>query len=106
MFGKNAKQNEELTFKKANKNDLFLHVKDIHGSHVIICSENPDNDTILCGCEVALLLNGQESGEIQASKVRNIKKGSFIGQVLFASYETYTIRSIREETKKLLKNFR
>ena len=104
LFGKNAKQNELVTFKKANKDDLFLHVKDMHGSHVVICSSSPDNDTILTACEIALLLSGLECGDIQFTKVRNVKKGSFIGQAILTSYQTYTIKEIRSKTKKLLKN--
>ena len=101
-YGKNAKQNEFLTFKKANKNDLFLHIKDEHGSHVIISSSNPSNEVILSACEIALLLSGKEDGEVQATEVRNIKKGSFQGQAILTSYKSYIIKSIRSKTKKLL----
>src|SRR5690606_29701700 len=34
--GKNNRQNDYLTQKIANSNDIWLHVKDIPGSHVII----------------------------------------------------------------------
>jgi len=36
LVGKNARRNDELTFKIAHKNDLWLHAKDSPGSHVII----------------------------------------------------------------------
>lgn len=36
LLGKNAKANDELTLKVANKNDLWLHAKDVAGSHVVI----------------------------------------------------------------------
>lgn len=36
FVGKNAKNSDELSFKFANKEDLWLHVKDVPGSHVII----------------------------------------------------------------------
>ena len=36
LVGKNAKANDELTLKVATKNDLWLHVKDVSGSHVVI----------------------------------------------------------------------
>ena len=101
-YGKNAKQNELLTFKKSNKNDLFLHIKDEHGSHVVIASSNPSNEVILTACEIALLLSGKEEGEIQATEVKNIKKGSFVGQAILTSYKSYIIKSVRSKTKKLL----
>jgi predicted ribosome quality control (RQC) complex YloA/Tae2 family protein len=34
--GKNARNSDELSFKFASKNDLWLHVKDVPGSHVIV----------------------------------------------------------------------
>ena len=36
LLGKNAKANDELTLKVANKNDLWLHAKDVAGSHVVV----------------------------------------------------------------------
>lgn len=36
LVGKNARQNDELTLKIAKKDDLWLHTKDVPGSHVII----------------------------------------------------------------------
>jgi predicted ribosome quality control (RQC) complex YloA/Tae2 family protein len=35
-IGKNAKANDTLTLKYARKNDLWLHAKDVSGSHVVI----------------------------------------------------------------------
>ena len=95
-----------MTFKRANKNDLFLHIQNEHGSHVIIEGNEPDNDTILTACEIALLMSGKDCGDIQYTLVRNVKKGSYIGQAILTSYKTYTIKQIREETQKLLSNSR
>ena len=36
LIGRNAKNNDELTQRIASKNDLWLHAKDVAGSHVII----------------------------------------------------------------------
>ncbi len=36
FVGKNARNNDELSFKFAHKNDTWLHAKDVTGSHVII----------------------------------------------------------------------
>ncbi len=36
FVGKNARNNDELSFKFANKEDLWLHAKDVSGSHVVI----------------------------------------------------------------------
>lgn len=40
--GRNNRQNDILTMKTAAKNDLWLHTKDIHGSHVIISCEGKE----------------------------------------------------------------
>lgn len=36
LVGKNARYNDELTLKVANKEDLWLHAKDVAGSHVVV----------------------------------------------------------------------
>jgi predicted ribosome quality control (RQC) complex YloA/Tae2 family protein len=36
LVGKNAKANDVLTLKVATKNDLWLHAKDVAGSHVVV----------------------------------------------------------------------
>ena len=36
LVGRNNRQNDQLTLKTAAKTDIWLHTKDIHGSHVII----------------------------------------------------------------------
>ena len=40
LVGKNDKQNDYLTTRLANNDDIWFHVKDFHGSHVILKTEN------------------------------------------------------------------
>ena len=101
-FGKNKEQNNNLTFKKANKEDTFIHVSNVSASHVIIFSHKVDKELLLVGLEIALLLSGKIDAELQVSKVKDIKKGQSIGQVLLNKYETYNLREVRDSTKKLL----
>jgi predicted ribosome quality control (RQC) complex YloA/Tae2 family protein len=42
--GKNAKNNDLLTLKYAKKQDVWLHARDVSGSHVIV--RNPQNKTV------------------------------------------------------------
>src|SRR5690606_5946241 len=51
--GKNNKQNDYLTMKFAHKEDVWLHTKDIPGSHVVIKSADPSEDTIIEAATVA-----------------------------------------------------
>ena len=43
LIGKNAVKNELLTFNIAKKEDIFLHAKDVPGSHVIIKKRSNQN---------------------------------------------------------------
>ncbi len=48
LVGRNNRQNDRLTLKTAAKTDVWLHTKDIHGSHVIIRTEGkPVTETAL-----------------------------------------------------------
>ncbi len=44
LVGRNARNNDELSFRHASREDLWLHAKDVTGSHVII--RNPSGKTI------------------------------------------------------------
>lgn len=54
-IGKNNRQNDYLTHKKAKKNDLWFHVKDAPGSHVILKKDNRDftNNSLLTAAKLA-----------------------------------------------------
>lgn len=55
FIGKNNRQNDYLTHKKAKKNDLWFHVKDAPGSHVILKNDNRDftNTSLLTAARMA-----------------------------------------------------
>ena len=103
-FGKNKEQNNNLTFKKANKEDTFIHVANYSASHVVIFSSNVNKEILLVGLEIALLLSGKSDAELQVAKIKDIKKGQFVGQVLLNKYESYNLKEVRDSTKKLLLN--
>ena len=102
-FGKNKEQNNFLTFKKANKDDVYLHVANYHGAHVIIFDNNPDKDIILLASEIAIILSNLESGDIYIADVKDVKKGDSLGEVNLIKYETITLHEVRESSKQLLK---
>ena len=94
--GKNNIQNDYLTLKFANKNYLWLHTKNIPGSHVILCSDNPTDTAI----EEAAVLAAYYSKAKNSTKVpvdytlvKNIKKpnGAKPGMVIYnTNYTIYT----------------
>ncbi len=48
LVGRNNRQNDQLTLKTAAKTDMWLHTKEIHGSHVIIRAEGREvSDTAI-----------------------------------------------------------
>lgn len=106
LFGKNSKKNDELTFKQANKNDLFMHVKDYHGSHVIIKGENPSNEVKLLAAEICLTLSNTTAGDIQYTEVKNVKKSDTPGKVNLLSYQLIHLNDVRQETKEIIKKAR
>ena len=46
LVGRNNKENDYLTLKYANKSDIWFHVKDFHGSHVILKFLNESNHNL------------------------------------------------------------
>ena len=102
-FGKNMQQNNDISFKLAKKEYMYFHIKDYHGSHVVVFSDNPSKEMILTAAEMCLILSNKTSGDVQYTFIKNIKKGPELGLALLNSYELITLHSVREETYELLK---
>ena len=102
-FGRNGLQNEELTFKKAGKEDTFLHVKDYPGAHVVILQGEGEEILRLAG-ELCLYLSHLSNGTIMVAKKKDVKKNpSHIGLVNILKYKTREVKFIREESLTLFK---
>ena len=96
LVGRNNKENDYLTCKFANKNDIWFHTKDIHGSHVIL-KTNPNEivpDDVLF--EVAKLAAKHSKAKnsshvpVDFCKVSFVKKpsGSKPGYVIYSNNKT------------------
>ena len=103
-IGKNNIQNDYLSLKFANKNHLWLHTKNIPGSHVILCSNNPSDKSI----EEAAILAAYYSKAKNSTKVpvdytlvKNLKKpnGAKPGMVIY--HTNYTIYTEPKDYNKL-----
>ena len=103
FFGKNMQQNNDISFKIAKKEHYYFHIKDYHGSHVVIANDNPSKEMILTAAEMCLILSNKTSGDVQYTQIKNIKKGPELGLALLNSYELITLHSVREATYELLK---
>ncbi len=77
--GKNNKQNDYLTNKFASPNDIWLHTKDIPGSHVVIRSNNPDETTLMEAANIAAYFSkAKHSGSVPVDYtfIKHVKKPS------------------------------
>jgi predicted ribosome quality control (RQC) complex YloA/Tae2 family protein len=102
-YGKNAKQNEEITFKIGKKDEYYFHIKDYHGSHVVVANSNPTNEEKLIAAELCLILSGKNAGDVQFTQLKNVKKGGSDGLALLNTHQLITIKNVREGTFNLLK---
>jgi len=95
-YGKNNIQNDYVTFKHAKKDYTWFHAKDFHGSHVVVNSNDLDEDIIrFCANIAAYYSKGRFSSSVpvnycQVSKLKKIPK-SKIGLVQLSNYQTIYI---------------
>lgn len=112
-IGKNNIQNDYLTLKFANKNHMWLHTKNIPGSHVILCSDNPSDVALEeAGILAAYYSKAKNSTKVHVdyTKVKNLKKpnGSKPGMVIYHTNHTlYTepslYNNLKIENNKIIK---
>ncbi|MBQ1390244.1 MAG: NFACT family protein [Firmicutes bacterium] len=95
LVGRNNLENDELTLKMAEKTDLWLHTKDIHGSHVILRTggAEPEAADIYCAAAIAAWYSkarGSSQVPVDYVKVRYVKKpsGAKPGMVIFTNNRT------------------
>ena len=104
-FGKNASQNDYLSFvMKLDRDYMWLHIKNISGSHIVICSHKPTENELLFACEIALLCSHQKAGEIVYTKKKNVRRGHTLGEAIIKNQTTIKLNKIREETVEAFAN--
>ena len=96
--GRNNRQNDELTFKSARKDDLWLHAQKVHGSHVIIVCNGvkPPDDTITQAAQLAAYYSEAGGGQnipVDVTPVKQVKKlpGAKPGMVIYHTYNTVIV---------------
>lgn len=93
LVGKNNRQNEELTLRKADKNHYWLHSRHYPGSHVILCTKSPDPAALEFAASLAAWYSKARSSpkvEVVWTQVKNVKKlpGAKPGMVQYADYRS------------------
>lgn len=106
--GKNNKQNDILTLKTASSNDIWLHTKDVPGSHVIIRKlqqDIPDSTLLEAAYLAAYHSKARQSSNVQVdyTQVRNVKKpsGAKPGMVIYENYRTLVVTPDEDIIKKM-----
>ena len=98
LVGRNNKENEELTLRRAGKQDLWFHARNIPGSHVVLFTEGREvSDAALL--RAAQLAAAWSSGKNQPklpvdyTTVRQVKKlsGGKPGMVNYYNYQTVLV---------------
>lgn len=96
--GRNNRQNEELTFRLARKDDLWLHAQKVHGSHVIIScgGTTPPDDTVTQAAQLAAYYAESTGGQnipVDITAVKQVKKtpGGKPGMVIYHTYRTVIV---------------
>ena len=96
FVGKNNRQNDELTLKFARSQDIWLHTKNIPGSHVIIQKKQNEEipDTVIVkAAELAASHSKAKNAPkvpVDYTVVKNVKKpsGAKPGMVIYDHYNT------------------
>lgn len=112
FIGRNSKQNDYLTLKMANKEDYFLHVRNLAGSHVIL---KPNGDVTEKDIITAAYLAAKNSSvskedkvEVDYTKKKNVNKpkNAKAGMVYYENFKTILVDMNTDFTKdlKLIEN--
>ncbi|SES65854.1 Predicted component of the ribosome quality control (RQC) complex, YloA/Tae2 family, contains fibronectin-binding (FbpA) and DUF814 domains [Natronincola peptidivorans] len=98
LVGKNNKQNDEITLKIADKEDLWFHVKDRPGSHVVLRLSDSDytDRSILEAASLAAYYSKAKNATkvaVDYTQRKNVRKpkGAKPGMVIYDNYSTILV---------------
>lgn len=98
LVGRNARQNERLTFDLARRGDLWLHVRGAPGSHVIIRSggQSVQEATLRMAGQLAAYYSsqrGEQAAVVSYTQRQNVSRapGGRPGQVVMRHERTITV---------------
>lgn len=107
--GKNSKQNDYITLKVARKEDLWFHVKDSPGSHVILKTDEIFDEDIKIAAYLAALnssLASENKVDVDYTEKKNVNKakGAKDGMVYYVNFSTTTVnldQNLDQSLKKI-----
>ncbi|WP_164669064.1 Rqc2 family fibronectin-binding protein [Virgibacillus doumboii] len=106
LVGKNNKQNEYVTTRLAHRDDIWLHTKDIPGSHVVIRDKDPSEDTMLEAAQLAAYFSKSRQSSsvpVDYTRIRHVKKpnGAKPGYVTYDNQKTLFVTPEQAIAEKL-----
>jgi len=106
--GKNNRQNDELTLKRAQKNFIFMHIKDAPGAHAVIFADlsNVSEKTLVEAAGIAAVYSSQKNSSkviIDYTDIKNVKKppGARPGMVIYDNYRSVVVEPSMELARQL-----
>lgn len=113
LIGRNNRQNDLVTFKHAGPDDLWLHTKDIPGSHVILkcAGREPAPEALAAAAMLAAYFSKARASAtvpVDYTRRRHVKKpaGAKPGFVIYDHQKTVYVTPDEEAVKKMLLNDR
>lgn len=111
--GRNNRQNDELTLKTASGRDMWFHVKNIPGSHVIVFAEGEElPDSTLEEAAIIAAANSKAADGVTVAvdylPAKRVKKpnGAPPGMVIYENYSTAFVTADRTAAQRLRKKVR
>ncbi|MEL5848911.1 MAG: NFACT RNA binding domain-containing protein [Candidatus Igneacidithiobacillus chanchocoensis] len=100
LWGKNSRANEQLSFRMGKPQDIWLHVQDVQGSHVLIrrdSAQTPVPAAVLqAAAEIALQESQSQalSAEVDWTELRNVSRHpqGGPGRVVYRRFQTLRVR--------------
>jgi predicted ribosome quality control (RQC) complex YloA/Tae2 family protein len=109
LIGRNNRQNDLVTFKHAGPDDLWLHTKDIPGSHVILktAGREPAPEALAAAAMLAAYHSKARASAtvpVDYTRRRHVRKpaGAKPGFVIYDHQKTVYVTPDEEQVKKLL----
>ena len=109
LVGKNARQNEEITFRRAKPDDLWLHARNVAGAHVVIVRagrEMPDSTVQEAGVLAARYsqARGDSRVDVIVAPRRNVHRvrGGRAGMVTATNEEVVRVNLTDTTNKRMM----
>lgn len=99
VVGRNARENEEVTFRIASRHDLWLHARERTGAHVVLRTAGGEIDpaTVEAAAALAAYYSGGRADsavDVDVASVRDVRRtpGGPPGRVTYKKFRTLRVR--------------